>query len=169
MSNGKFNTDCIYLGLKSSIKCDILHSLTWRCGRADGRFSNNQNFLDAKPNFITHGTPQSLRESTATGSIRINKKATEGLFTKRCYSVKCQSFERHCISQVLQSKKHYNRRPVKEVTFSKTGDKTRGGRLRHNHEFEIEIKLCNTTNRWKNSIILYYLCLYDDRILTKPV
>ena len=48
---------------------------------------------------------------------------------------------------LLHSKKHYNRRPVKEVTFSKTGDKTRSGRLRHNQEFEIEIKLCNTTNR----------------------
>ena len=44
-------------------------------GRTDGRFSNNQTFLDAKPNFITHGTPQSLRESSATGSIRIRKKA----------------------------------------------------------------------------------------------
>ena len=70
---------------------------------------------------------------------------------------------------LLHSKKHYNRRPGKEVTFSKTGDKTRSGRLRHNQEFEIEIKLCNTTNRGKNSIILYYLCLYDDSILTKPV
>ena len=50
---------------------------------------------------------------------------------------------------LLHFKKHYNpyRRPVKEVTFSKTGDKTRSGRLRHNQEFEIEIKLCNTTNR----------------------
>lgn len=48
---------------------------------------------------------------------------------------------------LLHSKKHYNRRPVKEVTFSKTGDKTRSGRLRHNQEFGIEIKLCNTTNR----------------------
>ena len=36
---------------------------------------------------------------------------------------------------LLQSKKHYNRRPVKEVTFSKTGDKTRRGRLRHHQEF----------------------------------
>ena len=45
---------------------------------------------------------------------------------------------------LLQSKKHYNHRPVKEVTFSKIGDKTRSGRLRHHQEFEFEIKLCNT-------------------------
>ena len=49
---------------------------------------------------------------------------------------------------LLQSNKHYDRRPMKEVTFSKTdGDKTRSGRLKHQQEFEIEIKLCNTTNR----------------------
>ena len=100
-------------------------------------------WMQRQPNFITHGVPQSLRESSATGSIRISKKARliydKGVIPLNASILKGTAF-------LLQSNKHYDRRPVKEVTFWKTGDKTRSERLRHHQEFEIEIKLCNTTN-----------------------